>query len=120
MAPRDKAAVEGIVGNLTSHIIARLRNQKFFDIHIMNAAIRKELDRFNEAPFQKNDGSRHSVFLEEELPFLQSLPRYPYEFAQWKSATVQLIYHIAIAFQNYSIPYEYVRKKWMSGTQKQH
>ena len=35
----------------------------------MNAAIRKELDRFNEAPFQKKDGSRHSVFLEEELPF---------------------------------------------------
>ena len=88
LAPRDKAAVEGSVGNLTSHIIARLRNQKFFDIHTMNAAIRKELDRFNEAPFQKKDGSRHSVFLEEELPFLQPLPRYPYEFAQWKSATV--------------------------------
>lgn len=27
-APRDKAAVEGTVGNLTSHIIARLRNRK--------------------------------------------------------------------------------------------
>lgn len=111
LAPRDKAAVEGSVGNLTSHIIARLRNRKFFDIHTMNAAVRKELDRFNEAPFQKKDGSRHSVFLEEELPFLQPLPRYPYEFAQWKSATVQLNYHIAIDFQNYSVPYEYVRKK---------
>ena len=33
LAPRDKAAVEGSVGNLTSHIIARLRNRKFFDIH---------------------------------------------------------------------------------------
>lgn len=77
----------------------------------MNAALRRELNRFNEAPFQKKDGSRHSVFLEEELPFLQPLPRYPYEFAQWKSATVQLNYHIAIDFQNYSVPYEYVRKK---------
>ena len=99
------------MGNLTSHIIARLRNRKFFDIHTLNAAIRKELDRFNETPFQKKDGSRYSVFLEEELPFLQPLPRYPYEFAQWKSAAVQLNYHIAIDFQNYSIPYEYVRKK---------
>lgn len=111
LAPRDKAAVEGSVGNLTSHIIARLRNRKFFDIHSMNKAIRRELERFNDAPFQKKDGSRHSVFLEEELPFLQPLPRYPYEFAQWKSATVQLNYHIAIDFQNYSVPYEYVRKK---------
>ena len=111
LAPRDKAAVEGSVGNLTSHVIARLRNRKFFDIHTMNTAIRKELEQFNNAPFQKKDGSRHSVFLEEELPFLQPLPRYPYEFAQWKSATVQMNYHIAIDFQNYSVPYEYVRKK---------
>lgn len=111
LVPRDKAAVEGSVGNLTFHIIARLRNRKFFDIHTMNTAIRKELERFNEAPFQKKDGSRHSVFLEEELPFLQPLPRYPYEFAQWKSATVQMNYHIAVDLQNYSVPYEYVRKK---------
>ena len=77
----------------------------------MNTAIRKELDRFNDAPFQKKDGCRRSVFLEEEFPFLQPLPSYPYEFAQWKSATVQLNYHISIDFQNYSVPYEYVRKK---------
>ena len=60
----------------------------------MNAAIRKELDRFNDAPFQKKDGCRRSVFQEEEFPFLQSLPRYPYEFAQWKSATAQLNYTV--------------------------
>lgn len=111
LAPRDKAAVEGTVGNLTSHIIAKLRNRKFFNIHEMNALISKELDRFNRAPFQKKDGSRFSVFEEEELPFLHPLPSSPYEFAQWKTATVQLNYHIAIDFQNYSVPYEYVRKK---------
>ena len=116
LAPRDKAAVEGSVGNLTSYIIARLRNRKFFDIHTMNAAIRKELDRFNDAPFQKKDGCRRSVFLEEELPFLQPLPSYPYEFAQWKSATVQLNYHISIDFQSYSVPMNMSAKKWMSGT----
>lgn len=111
LAPRDKAAVEGTVGNLTSHIIARLRNHKFFDIHTMNSAIRKELDHFNHKPFQKKDGSRYSVFMEEELPFLQPLPSHPYEFAQWKISTVQINYHIAIDYQNYSVPYEYVRKK---------
>lgn len=39
------------------------------------------------------------------------LPAYPYEFAQWKTATIQLNYHIAIDTQNYSLPYEYVQKK---------
>jgi transposase len=111
LAPRDKAAVEGTVGNLTSHIIAKLRNRQFFDINELNAAICKELDKFNRNSFQKKDGSRHSVFMEEELPFMQPLPKYPYEFAQWKTATVQMNYHIAIDQQNYSTPYEYVKKK---------
>jgi hypothetical protein len=111
LAPRDKAAVEGTVGNLTSHIIAKLRNRQFFDINELNEAIHKEPDKFNRNPFQKKDGSRYSVFTEEELPFMQPLPKYPYEFAQWKTATVQLNYHIAIGHQNYSTPYEYVNKK---------
>lgn len=64
LAPRDKTAVEGTVGNLTSHVIARLRSRKFFDIIKMNTAIRKELDRFNQVPFQKKDGCRYSVFKE--------------------------------------------------------
>lgn len=67
LAPRDKAAVEGSVGNLTSHIIARLRNREFFDIQTMNAAILKELERFNDTPFQKRDGSRRSVFLKKNF-----------------------------------------------------
>ena len=99
------------MGNLTSHIIAKLRNRQFFDINELNAAILKELDKFNRALFQKKDGSRYSVFVGEELPFLQPLPKYPYEFAQWKTATVQLNYHITIESQNYSTPYEYVRNK---------
>lgn len=111
LAPKDKAAVEGTAGQVTSHIIAKLRNRKFFDINEMNASIRKELDRFNHNKFQKRDGSRYSVFIEEEFPFMQPLPQYPYEFAQWKTATVQLNYHVAIDYQNYSIPYEYVKKK---------
>jgi len=111
LSPKDKAAVEGSVGQLTSHIIARLRNRQFFHLNDMNAAILQELERFNHNEFQKKDGSRYSVFMEEEFPYMQPLPEYPYEFAQWKVATVQLNYHIAIDFQNYSIPYEYVKKK---------
>lgn len=111
LKPKDKAAVEGTAGQVTSHIIAKLRNRQFFNINEMNAAIRKELDRFNHNEFQKREGSRYSVFMEEELPFMQPLPQYPYEFAQWKTVTVQLNYHIAIDYQNYSIPYEYVKKK---------
>lgn len=110
LAPKDKAACEGTVGQLTSHIIAKLRNRKFFNLHELNVSILKELEEFNRRDFQKKDGSRCSVFMEEEFPFMQLLPQYPFEFAEWKTATVQLNYHISIDFQNYSVPYEYVKK----------
>lgn len=111
LAPKDKAAVEGNVGNVTSQIIAKLRNEKFFSIAELNRAIAELLEKFNKTPFQKRDGSRLSVFLEEEAPFLQPLPALPYEYAHWKQATVQLNYHVSVDSQNYSCPYAYVRKR---------
>jgi hypothetical protein len=42
---------------------------------------------------------------------MQPLPEFPYEFAKWKTATVQMNYHIAVDYQNYSVPYAYVGKK---------
>ena len=110
LAPRDKGAVESNVGKVTTHIIAKLRNRQFFQINEMNVAIRKELDKFNANDFQKREGNRRSVYLEEELPFMQPLPAFPFEFAKWKTAKVQLNYHISMDYQNYSVPYQYVKK----------
>ena len=42
---------------------------------------------------------------------MKPLPKYAYEFATWKVATVQMNYHISFDKQNYSVPYAYVRKK---------
>ena len=64
--PKDKAAVEGSVGNITNAVIGHLRNRKFFSLEELNKAIRKELEVFNTNPFQKRDGSRLSVY-EDEL-----------------------------------------------------
>ena len=111
LAPKDKAAVEGSVGVLVRRLVSRFRNKRFFSQQELNAAIWHELEGFNGKPFQKKEGSRSAVFREEELPFMQPLPRYAYEFAVWKVATVQLNYHISFDKQNYSVPYAYARKK---------
>ena len=66
LAPKDKAAVEGSVGQLTSRIIAKLRDRKYFNLDALNKAIWQELDAFNERPFQKREGSRYYVFKAEE------------------------------------------------------
>ena len=65
----------------------------------------------NENPFQKREGSRKSVFLEEEADYLLPLPAVPFEISEWKTATVQLNYHIQVDKMNYSVPYEYVGKR---------
>ena len=111
LAPKDKAAVEGTVGNLTTAIIARLRDCTFLTLQEMNYAVAKALRDFNERPFEKREGSRRSVFLEEELPFLKPLPATVYEYAEWKQATVALDYHVCVDHQYYSVPFRYVHKK---------
>ena len=46
----------------------------------------------------------------EEKPCLADLPAYPYEIAEWKTATVQYNYHISVESMLYSVPYEYIHK----------
>ena len=77
LSPKDKAAVEGEVGKLTSHIIAKLKNRRCFSLTELNAEVRKLLDAYNRRDFQKKDGSRYSVFSNEEILFMQTLPGIP-------------------------------------------
>ena len=72
--PKDKANVEGTVGNISTWITAALRNEQFFTLVELNAAIHEKLEIFNSKDFQKKEGSRWSLFHYEELPFLSPLP----------------------------------------------
>jgi len=108
--PTEKATVERTVGILSTWIIAALRNRQFFSLFNMNQAMRHKLAEFNKKPFQKKEGCRESVFT-EELPFLIPLPDKPFEMSTWKTATVQLNYHIAADNMYYSVPYEYIKYK---------
>ena len=99
------------MGNISTWIIAALRNEQFFSLPELNAAIKKKLEEFSRKPFQKKEGSRYEIFRDEELPLLAKLPDAPYELAEWKTATVQFNYHISVDGMLYSVPYEYIRRK---------
>lgn len=111
LKPKDKATVEGTVGIITTNIIASLRNQHFNSLFEVNKAIKQRLKIFNAAPFQKKAGSRESIFLEEERSALLDLPRYEYQLAEYKEATVQCNYHVCVDGKNYSVPYTYIGHK---------
>lgn len=66
---------------------------------------------YNARKFQKKECSRLSLFLGEEMPLLAPLPATPFELAEWKQATVQFNYHIAVDRIFYSVPYQYIKNK---------
>lgn len=109
--PKDKPNVEGSVGVVSTWILAALRKQQCFSSAELNRSIREKLDVLNAKSFQKKEGSRRSVFMTEEKPFLLPLPATPYELATWKTATVQFNYHISVEKMHYSIPYEFIKHR---------
>lgn len=109
-SPKDKAAVEGTVGIISTFILAALRNRQFLSLQELNEAVRERLEAFNQKPFQKREGSRASCFADEK-PFLRSLPSHPFELATWKVATVGPNHHISVERMNYSVPFEYIKQK---------
>ena len=107
--PKDKPSVEGAVGNISTWVVAALRNQRFFTLADLNEAIAEKLYEFNAKPFQKKPGSRTSAFIDDEKEFLQPLPKHRYELAEWKTLTPGFNYHISVDSNFYSVPYEYIK-----------
>ena len=108
---KDKPNAEGTVGNISTWITAALRNEQFFSLVELNRVIREKLEQFNRKLFQKKEGSRLDLFLEDEKPLLSPLPATRFELSDWKTATVQFNYHISVDGMLYSVPYEYIKKK---------
>jgi len=109
--PKDKAKVEVAVQVVERWILARLRNRRFFSLHQLNQAIAKLLDDLNNKPFQKLPGSRKSAFGSLDRSALNPLPSQPYQFAEWKKATVNVDYHIEVYRHYYSVPHTLIKKK---------
>jgi transposase len=107
--PRDKAKVEAGVLLAERWIMARLRNRHFTSLAEANKAIAALLSWVNARPFKKIDGSRLSLFLEIDRPALRPPPAERYELAVFKTAKVNIDYHVEGPDRRYySVPYVYV------------
>ena len=79
--PRDKAAAEGSVLLAQRWILARLRDQTFFELGALNAALSVLLDQLNDRPMQKLGVSRRALYEQVDRPALRSLPTTRYVLA---------------------------------------
>lgn len=109
--PKDKAKVESGVQVVERWILARLRNRTFFYLSELNQAIAELLENLNHRPFAKLEGTRRTLFEKIDLPALLPLPITPYEFAEFKKATVNIDYHIEVCGHYYSVPHQLLKEK---------
>ena len=109
--PRDKAAVETSVLVAQRWILARLRDQTFFDLGALNTAIRVLLDQLNDRPLKKLGVSRRVFYEQLDRPALRPLPAARYSLAHWKLRGVNIDYHIEVERHVYSVPYQLVREQ---------
>lgn len=108
--PRDKSKVEVAVQCIERWILAPLRHRTFFSLGELNAALADGLERFNDRPLSREDGTRRSRFIELDRPALGPLPVQRYQYATWKKAKVHLDYHVEVERRYYSVPYKLIGK----------
>lgn len=107
--PKDKASVEGTVGNIATAVIAQLRGRQFATLAELRAAIYERVHAFNAEPFQKREGSRASVFEAEERPLLRPLPAVGFEISRWTyGRRVQRNGHVVWEKNFYSVPFAHI------------
>jgi transposase len=98
--------VEGGVLVVERWILARLRNRTFFSLDELNQAITDLLEYLNNRPMQKLKRSRKEQFERLDRPALKPLPLIPFPYAEWKTAKVNVDYHIELDGHYYSVPYQ--------------
>jgi transposase len=109
--PRDKAKVEVGVQVVQRWILAWLRHRRFFSLAELNLAIRELVAQLNDRPMRGLSTTRRALYEQIDRPALLSLPRTPYEYAEWKRCRVNLDYHVEIAKHFYSVPFQLVRQE---------
>jgi len=77
----------------------------------MNEAIMELLDKFNAKPLKRIKKSRIELFEMLDRPNALSLPNVRYEFAEWKTVTVNINYHINFDDHDYSVPYTLIHQE---------
>ena len=109
--PKDKAKVETGVLIAKRWILAVLRHRKFYSLAQLNGAIHELLERLNNRALRKLKQSRRELFELFDRPQALGLAEKPYQYAEWKLATVNIDYHIEIDQHYYSVPFRLLREK---------
>jgi len=110
--PTDKAKVENAVLQAQRSILAKIRDQEFFSLDELNAAIRHHMEELNTRPMAGYGGkSRRELFEELDRPEAQALPQEPWVQREWFRCRAGVDYCVQVDKRSYSVPYTYVGRE---------
>lgn len=106
--PRDKSVAESAVDLVEQWIIGPADEMTFYTIEEFNEFCAERTAWLNARDFSAKDGSRDSVFEEEERMHLMPLPAERYEMCEWRSAKVAPDYHVTVDYMHYSVDHSLI------------
>ena len=111
--PRDKALVENAVRIMYTRIYTKVREENYFSLEELNAAILVALEAHNNRLLNGRHYSRREQFEEVERATLHPLPQLRYEIKKQVFATVMKNGHVSLGADKhyYSVPYRFIGKK---------
>jgi transposase len=96
---RDKAKVEVGVQVAERWILARLRHESFRSLGALNARIGALREDLNGRRMRLYQASRRELFERLDRPALRPLPAEPFVYGEWKTARVNIDYHVELKGQ---------------------
>lgn len=110
--PKDKAKVEVAVQVVQRWVLARLRHERFFTLSDLNRRISELVRELNERPMRDYGGkSRRELFELVDKPALSPLPTERFVMCDWKTARVNVDYHVVVDGSYYSVPHALVHEQ---------
>jgi hypothetical protein len=108
---RDKAKVEVGVLIAQGWIVARLRNQTFFSLDALNERIVELVEELNDRRMRVYGCSRRELYERVERAALRPLPVEPFVYGEWKTARVNIDYHVDVEHHSYSVPHALIHER---------
>jgi len=105
--PRDKAKVEVAVQIAERWIVARLRHEQHFSLDSLNARIAELLEELNAKTMRVYGCSRRQLFERLDQIALRSLPTERFTYGDWKTARVNIDYHVEVDHHYYSVHHRF-------------
>lgn len=109
--PKDKGSVEAHVKVVEKTILPILDKLPILSLDEYNRFLLDKVKEKNATNRSKKEGSRLSIYLDEEKQRLQPLPEKPFHKIIEKEATVSRDFHLQYCNAFYSVPVNYIGQK---------